>query len=70
MYARIVAVVDAYEAMTSDRPYRRAMPADEAFRRLEREAGRQFDPRVVRLFVWLMRDAGKVETGSSAALSR
>lgn len=70
LYARIVAVVDAYEAMTSDRPYRKAMPADEAFRRLEREAGGQFDPRVVRLFVWLMRDAGKVETGSSAALSR
>ncbi len=63
-------MVDAYEAMTSDRPYRKAMPADEAIRRLEREAGGQFDPRVVRLFVWLMRDAGKVETGSSAALSR
>jgi putative nucleotidyltransferase with HDIG domain len=70
LLARIVAVVDAYEAMTSDRPYRKALPADEAFRRLDREAGGQFDPRIVRLFVWLMRNAGKLETGSSAALSR
>jgi putative nucleotidyltransferase with HDIG domain len=69
-YARIVAVVDAYDAMTNDRPYRKALPADEAFRRLEREAGGQFDPRVVRLFIWLLRDAGKPETRSSAALSR
>jgi len=71
LYARIVAVVDAYDAMTNDRPYRKALPVDEAFRRLEREAGGQFDPRVVRLFIWLMRDAGKLETRSSpAALSR
>jgi putative nucleotidyltransferase with HDIG domain len=70
LYARIVAVVDAYDAMTNDRPYRKALPVDEAFRRLEREAGGQFDPRVVRLFIWLMRDAGKFETRSSAALSR
>jgi putative nucleotidyltransferase with HDIG domain len=70
LYARIVAVVDAYDAMTNDRPYRKALPVDEAIRRLEREAGGQFDPRVVRLFIWLMRDAGKFETRSSAALSR
>src|SRR5712692_5221790 len=70
LYARIVAVVDAYDAMTNDRPYRKALPVDEAFRRLEREAGGQFDPRVVRLFIWLIRDAGKFETRSSAALSR
>lgn len=70
LYARIVAVVDAYEAMTSDRPYRKALPVDEAFRRLERDAGGQFDPRVVHVFVWLMRDAGKHEPGSPVALSR
>ncbi len=71
LYGRIVAVVDAYDAMTNDRPYRKALPVDEAFRRLEREAGGQFDPRIVRLFIWLMRDAGKLETRSSpAALSR
>ncbi len=42
--ARIVAVVDAYDAMTSDRAYRRALSAEEACRRIEADAGRQFDP--------------------------
>ena len=45
--ARIVLVVDAYHAMISDRPYRRAMPAEEARAELRRHAGTQFDPRVV-----------------------
>ena len=42
--ARIVAVADAYDAMTSDRAYRRALSAAEACRRIEADAGRQFDP--------------------------
>jgi len=46
--ARIVAVVDAYDAMTSDRPYRSAMPLEEAAAILQDGAGRQWDPRVVR----------------------
>ncbi|CAA9491552.1 MAG: diguanylate cyclase/phosphodiesterase (GGDEF & EAL domains) with PAS/PAC sensor(s) [uncultured Solirubrobacteraceae bacterium] len=46
--ARIVLVVDAYHAMRSERPYRRALPAAEARRELLRHAGEQFDPRVVR----------------------
>ena len=45
--ARILAVADAYEAMTADRPYREALAADEAARELRREAGRQFDEQVV-----------------------
>lgn len=52
--ARIVAVVDAYEAMTSDRPYRRALPPAEALARLRGAAGSQFDPRIVETFVGLM----------------
>jgi two-component system, cell cycle response regulator len=45
--ARIVAAVDSFDAMTSDRAYRRALPRCEACRRMSRGAGSQFDPRVV-----------------------
>ncbi len=45
--ARIVAACDAYSAMTTDRPYRGAMDARDALSELRREAGSQFDPRVV-----------------------
>lgn len=55
LIARVVAVVDAYEAMTSDRPYRKALPVQEALSRLERGAGSHFDPRIARTFVQLMR---------------
>jgi HD-GYP domain-containing protein (c-di-GMP phosphodiesterase class II) len=45
--ARIVSVCDAYSAMTTNRPYRPAMPFDEALSELHRCAGTQFDPEVV-----------------------
>jgi len=45
--AAIIAVADAYEAMTSDRPYRPALAAEEAAEELRRGAGRQFDERAV-----------------------
>ena len=45
--AAIIAVADAYEAMTSDRPYRSALAPEEASDELRREAGRQFHPDVV-----------------------
>lgn len=48
--ARILAVADSYVAMTSDRPYRRAMTAAEAMRELREKAGTQFDPDVVAVF--------------------
>lgn len=53
--ARILAVADAYVAMTSDRPYRRALSREEAMREMEAKAGTQFDPEVVRVFVGLVR---------------
>jgi diguanylate cyclase (GGDEF)-like protein/PAS domain S-box-containing protein len=52
---RILSVADAFEAMTSDRPYRRAMSVQEAGQELERCAGTQFDPQVVRLFLHMAR---------------
>lgn len=44
--ARIVGCADAFDAMTSDRAYRRALTVDAACRRIERDSGRQFDPLV------------------------
>ena len=49
--ARIIAVVDAFDAMTTSRPYRSALPADAAVAELQRQSGRQFDPRVVDAFL-------------------
>lgn len=49
--ARIIAVADAYDAMTADRPYRKALPREEALRRIAEEAGGQFDPEVAARFV-------------------
>ncbi len=42
--ARIILVVDGFHAMTSDRPYRQAMPREEALAELARHSGAQFDP--------------------------
>ncbi len=48
--ARVVAVADAFDAMTTDRPYRKAMPPMEAFQEIVAKTGRQFDPIVVSAF--------------------
>lgn len=48
--ARIFAVVDVWDALTSDRPYRKALIRDEALAYLQSESGRHFDPEVVKAF--------------------
>jgi len=55
--ARIVAVADIYDALTSDRPYRGRLPRAEAVRRLEEEAGRTIDARLAALCIQLTADA-------------
>ncbi|UCG55235.1 MAG: HD domain-containing protein, partial [Dehalococcoidia bacterium] len=48
--ARILSVADAYDAMTSPRPYRDQLSMEEAVRELQRCAGKQFDPAIVNMF--------------------
>jgi putative nucleotidyltransferase with HDIG domain len=50
LLARVVAVADAYDAMTTNRAYRAAMTPEQAYAELARAAGSQFDPRVVEAF--------------------
>jgi HD-GYP domain-containing protein (c-di-GMP phosphodiesterase class II) len=50
-HARLLAVADAFDAMTSTRPYRRALPTSHALGELERCAGTQFDPRIAQAFL-------------------
>jgi HD-GYP domain-containing protein (c-di-GMP phosphodiesterase class II) len=64
--ARIVLAVDAYHAMTSDRPYRKAMSHDDACKELEDNAGTQFDPEVVEaLLAVLSREQAADTQGTS-----
>ena len=54
---RILAIADAYDAMTNDRPYRRAMTRKEAIVELRRCAGVQFDPELVEKFIKIIKEA-------------
>jgi len=49
--SRICAIADAYDAMTSDRSYRAAMPLEYAISELQENAGTQFDPEIVEIFL-------------------
>jgi len=53
--SRILAIVDAYDVMTHGRPYKAAMSAETALQELERCAGSQFDPGLVKIFSSMMR---------------
>lgn len=54
--ARIVTVADSFDAMTTDRPYRRALTIEEALHRLEENSGVQFDAKLVKVFVAYVRE--------------
>jgi polar amino acid transport system substrate-binding protein len=49
--SRIINIVDAFDAITSDRPYRKGRSQNEAILELQKEAGRQFDPALVNEFI-------------------
>ena len=63
---RLLSIADAYDAMTSDRPYRQPLPHDEALQELQFCAGTQFDPKFVEVFVCLY---GKSNHQTVASLS-
>lgn len=49
--ARIISIADAFDAMTSSRPYRRAMSREDALAELEKAKGKQFDPKILEIFL-------------------
>lgn len=59
--AKIVGVVDAWDAMRSDRPYRDALERDTAIKELEQNKGSQFDPQVVDTFLTVLRKKEKLQ---------
>lgn len=65
LLSRIIAVVDAYDAMTNDRPYRKAMGHDAGLENIRKNAGTQFDPRIAEKFI----DIIEKEQGDSAGLT-
>ena len=52
--AQMICLVDAYDAMTSDRPYKKARSHEEALQEISNEAGRQFSPDLARVFIEFM----------------
>jgi putative nucleotidyltransferase with HDIG domain len=64
--ARVLAVADAYDAMTSDRPYRPALDRDDALAEVARCAGTQFDPDIVRVFLELFADRAELRAARAS----
>ncbi len=56
LFARIISVADAYDAMTGGRPYKPPMPPEKALKIIEENAGKQFDPIIAKIFVEAMRE--------------
>lgn len=65
LYARIISIADAYHAMTSDRPYRRALSKERAINELRNNKGTQFDPQLVEEFVKYIGETVIVEVHSN-----
>ncbi len=54
--SRIISVLDTYDAITSDRPYRRAKGRKYAISELKRFVGKQFDPKIVEAFIEILKE--------------
>jgi putative two-component system response regulator len=60
LISRIVGICDVFDALISDRPYKKAWPVPRAFQEIERKSGTDFDPRLVRLFLGLEDELMKI----------
>jgi diguanylate cyclase (GGDEF)-like protein/PAS domain S-box-containing protein len=63
MGSRVVAVADVYQALTSNRPYRRAFPKKEALKIMQDFSGKQFDPKVIDVFMKIVKKENNHEQG-------
>jgi response regulator RpfG family c-di-GMP phosphodiesterase len=70
MIGRVVAVADAYDAMTSDRAYRKALPHEIACGELERCTGAQFDPEIVPVFLAQIEEFRRLEAAAGRFIPR
>jgi len=68
LLSRILSVADAFDAMTSDRAYRPALPTDEALRRLRDCSGTQFDPQIVEVFLAVQAESTTVACTPAAVV--
>lgn len=60
--SRLLSIVDAFDAMTTDRPYKKGMNLEEAVAEIERCGGSQFDPYLAKLFVDMLREKPELFT--------
>ncbi|MBC7339097.1 MAG: HD-GYP domain-containing protein [Firmicutes bacterium] len=67
--ARIIAVADAYDALTSDRPYKKALSRDEALAEMRRCAGGQFDPALVEVLAKVVGGESRAAAGAEALVA-
>jgi response regulator RpfG family c-di-GMP phosphodiesterase len=70
LIGRIVAIADAYDAMTSDRAYRKALPHEIACGEIERCAGSQFDPEIIPVFLAQIEDFRRLEVAAGRVVPR
>lgn len=63
LLARIIRIVDSYDAMTSNRPYKSNMITSEVIEELERCSGKMFDPELTKHFIEIIKEENKIKTG-------
>ena len=62
LFARIVSIADVFDALTSDRPYRKAFSVEEAFEIIKNESGKHFDPELVEIFLKIKDEIIEIRT--------